>query len=170
MRISLQSHLDWAEKPTDEPVHFKVSLARHAVAKALEAVNGRAVAHVASAQDVFDQARDAEAHLEALGIPKKERKGARRDYVSGEPVTAAYARKALRSSRAATRVLLERGSRDWFVVGMYRHYVGAVGGSSVTCLTSAQERNATDRFRSQFEVIRQPIAQAAAAVRFALYP
>ena len=161
MRIHLQSHLDWAEKPTDEPVHFKVSLARESVAKELEKVNGRAVAHVASAQDVFDQAAAAEAHLETLRIPKKDRRGARRDYVSGEPVTAAYARKA--SWRAATRVVLERGSRDWFVVCIDRHYVGAKGGAGgVTCLTAAQERIATDRFHAQFHVIAHQAQEAAA--------
>tara|TARA_R110000764_G_scaffold203842_1_gene289051 strand:+ start:185 stop:670 length:486 start_codon:yes stop_codon:yes gene_type:complete len=161
MRINLQSQVDWAEKPADEPVHFKVSLARHAVAKALENVNGRAVAHVASAQDVFDQARDAEAHLDVLGIPKTDRKGARRDYVSGAPVTAAYARKA--SWRAATRVILQRGSRDWFVVSVERAYVGERGGAGgVTCLTAAQERNATDRFHAQFDVIAHQAQEAAA--------
>ena len=157
MRINLQSQVDWAEKPADEPVHFKVSLARHAVAKALEAVNGRAVVHVASAQDVFDQAAAAEAHLDVLGVPKRDRKGARRDYVSGEPVTAAYASKA--SWRAATRLLLERGTRDWFVISVERtHVAERGGGGGVTCLTDAQERIATDKFLSGFSVQSRPWA------------
>ena len=57
MRINLQTH----REPIDEGLHFTVSLARESLAKALEAVNGRAVAHVASAQNVFDQAAAAEA-------------------------------------------------------------------------------------------------------------
>ena len=71
---------------------------------ALDHVNGAANAHTASAWDVVQQATAAEAHLDALGIPKRDRSGAVRDFVSGEAVSNAYSKKNW-SGRAATRVL-----------------------------------------------------------------
>ena len=74
---------------------------------ALAAVNGAASTHTASVHDVAAQAVLAEAHLNALGIAKKDRSGAVRDYVSGERVSNAYSKKSW-SGRAATRVRLTR--------------------------------------------------------------
>tara|TARA_R110000751_G_scaffold294600_1_gene402587 strand:+ start:218 stop:685 length:468 start_codon:yes stop_codon:yes gene_type:complete len=150
MRLNLQTH----REPTSEGVHFTVSLARGALAKALDAVNGRAEAHTAASHDVFYQAELAEAHLQELGILKWERRRARRVYISGEPVTNAYAR--LGYFREATRVVLERGSRDWFVVSIKRVQVDRTGGHATTHLTPEQAARAVDNFSKTFCVLETP--------------
>ena len=125
---------------------------------ALDAVNGHARSHTAKIWDIRAEAEAAEAHLESLGIYKKDRKAARRILTSG---------KSIKSSRyawyrAATTVSLERGTTAWFAVDIKRTEIDNRGGSSTTYLTPEQADIAMARFGQQFEVIPQPIAQAAA--------
>lgn len=126
---------------------------------ALASVNGGATAHTARVSNCIDQAQKAEAHLEALGLSKKDRPGAARDYVSGDRVSNAYAKKAW-SDRAATRIRLERGSTGWFVTAISRAAVGQSGGWSETRLTVTQRDLVTARFQSQFGVL-PPVPDAA---------
>lgn len=130
--------------------------------KALDAVNGKAHAHTADWDDVIQAAIDAEKNLDALNILKRDRKGARFVYVSGDPVSNAYSNKAW--WRVATIVVLERGSQagTWFVTEIARTEIDSRGGSYTTYLTPEQADIAIDRFRQQFEVIPQSITQAAA--------
>ena len=122
---------------------------------ALAAVNGAASAHTASAHEVGAQAVLAETHLAALGIAKRDRAGAVRDYVSGAPVSNAYSKKNW-SGRAATRVRLTRGASDWFVTEVERASVGQAGGWVRTKLTSHQYDIALMRFRAGFGVLPVP--------------
>ena len=122
------------------------------IAAALGAVNGTASAHTASAADVADQAVAAEAHLAALGILKKDRAGAVRDYVSGDAVSNAYSNKNW-SGRAATRVRLTRGASGWFVFAVERVTIGQAGGWARTLLTSDQYDLALMVFRAGFGVV-----------------
>ena len=119
---------------------------------ALAQINGAATAHTAGAWDCIDQAQKTEAHLEALGLNKKDRIGAVRVYISGERVSNAYTRKNW-SDRVATRIRLERGSSGWFVTAISRAAVGQSGGWSETRLTVAQRDIALARFQSQFGVL-----------------
>ena len=119
---------------------------------ALAAVNGAASAHTASAWDVAQQATAAETHLDALGIAKKDRSGAVRDYVSGARVSNAYSKKNW-SGRAATRVRLTRGASGWFVTEIARVTIGQAGGWVLTRLTSAQYDIALMAWRSGFRVL-----------------
>ena len=130
--------------------------------KALEAVNGRAHAHTADCYDVVRAAIDAEKNLDTLKILKRDRKGARFVFVSGDSVPNAYSNKAW--WRAATIVELVRGAQagTWFAVDIQRTEIDSRGGSYTTYLTPQQADLAMARFRQQFEVIPQPIAQAAA--------
>jgi len=138
------------------------------IAAALGAVNGTASAHTASAADVAAQAVIAEAHLAALGIAKKDRSGAVRDYVSGDAVSNAYSKKNW-SGRAATRVRLTRGVSGWFVCAGGRVTVGQAGGWARTLLTPNQYDLALMVFRAGFGVLAAavpvpvPVPVAAAA-------
>jgi len=129
---------------------------------ALENVNGKAEAHTADCNDVVRAAIDAEKNLDTLKILKRDRKGARFVFVSGDSVSNAYSNKAW--WRAATKVELERGGQagTWFVTNIERTEIDSRGGSYTTYLTPEQAELAMDRFCQQFEVIPQPIAQAAA--------
>ena len=119
---------------------------------ALAAVNGAASAHTAAPWDVAQQATAAEAHLAALGIAKKDRSGAVRDYVSGERVSNAYSKKNW-SGRAATRVRLQRGASGWFVTEVERVTIGQAGGWVLTRLTPNQYDLALRVFQSGFRVL-----------------
>ena len=116
---------------------------------ALAAVNGAASTHTASVHDVAAQAVLAEAHLDALGVAKKDRPGAVRDFVSGEAVSNAYSKKSW-SGRAATRVRLQRGAAGWFVTEIERATIGQAGGWARTLLTTAQRDRALTVFRAGF--------------------
>jgi len=130
------------------------------VAAALDAVNGAASAHTASAWSVAQQADLAEKHLDALGVAKKDRSGAVRDYVSGERVSSAYSNRNW-SGRAATRVRLTRGASGWFVVAVGRVTIGQAGGWARTMLTSDQYDLALRVFRAGFGVAAAVVVMAA---------
>ena len=126
---------------------------------ALDHVNGAANAHTASAWDVVQQATAAEAHLDALGIPKRDRSGAVRDFVSGEAVSNAYSKKNW-SGRAATRVRLTRGATGWFATEIARVTIGRAGGWARTLLTPEQRDLALTVFCAGFSVQSAPAATA----------
>lgn len=130
--------------------------------KALDDVNGRAKAHTADWDDVIQAAIHAERDLDNLNILKRDRKGAKYVFVSGDPVSSAYSNKAW--WRVATRVVLERGAQPgtWYVTEISRTEIGSEGGSYTTYLTPEQTNLAIDHFCKQFEVISQPITEAAA--------
>jgi hypothetical protein len=123
---------------------------------ALEEINGNATRHTANVWAVADQAAKAEAHLEALGLTKKDRTGAVRVHISGERVSNSYMRKGY-SDRAATQIRLIRGSTCWYITSIVRAAVGQSGGWSETRLTVAQRDIATARFQSQFGVLPVPV-------------
>ena len=86
-----------------------------------------------------------------MKILKRDRKGVRFVFVSGDSVPNAYSNKAW--WRAATRVELVRGAQanTWFAVDIKRAEIDSRGGSYTTYLTPEQAELATDLFRSQFE-------------------
>jgi hypothetical protein len=126
---------------------------------ALASVNGAATTHTAGVAAVADQAAKAEAHLEALGLTKKNRTGAVRLHISGERVNNASTKKNW-SDRVATRIRLERGSSCWYITAISRAAVDYSGGWSETRLTVAQRDVALARFQSQFGVLL-PVPDAA---------
>ena len=122
--------------------------------KALENVNGRAEAHTADCSDIVRAAIDAEKNLDTLKILKRDRKDARFVFVSGDSVANSYNNKGWR--RAATRVELRRGAQagTWFAVDIKRTEIDKQGGSYTSYLTTEQAKIATDKFCSQFIVLK----------------
>ncbi|CAB4147437.1 hypothetical protein UFOVP1017_28 [uncultured Caudovirales phage] len=118
-----------------------------ALYKPLLAAHPRATAHTATVKDLRDQALAAEAHLAALGIPKKDRAGAARVFVSGQPVPNAY-----KYSRTASDVRLERGASDWFLVHVAAVTIYQSGGVERTVLTPRQCDLAVQHLRNGFSV------------------
>jgi len=133
---------------------------RTSAAAALGEINGRATAHTAEPWHVFDEKDAAEKHLAALGIAKRDRVGAMREFISGGAVSNAYAKKNW-GGRAATRVMLLRGATHWYMTLAERSTIGQGGGYSRTWLTTAQRDIALDKFRAEFGVLAPALAAAA---------
>ena len=111
---------------------------------ALAEVNGRAQTHTANATSVQVMADDAERALEKFGLQKGSRRGAVAYAVSGGSLPNAYGHKAY--SVNVTRVKLERGSRDWFMVNAERDAVDPTASRNVAVrLSDNQVRLATER-------------------------
>jgi hypothetical protein len=82
---------------------------------ALQDVNGKAVSHTYSAQDVRRLAIAAETELKSRGIDATQRKGAIYKASGAGPAAASYQYRVI-----TTMVKLERGARDWFLVDAER--------------------------------------------------
>ena len=123
-----------------------------ALHKPLLAVHPRATAHIATVKDLRDQALAAEAHLAALGIAKKDRAGAARVFVSGQPVPNGY-----KYSRTASDIRLERGASDWFLVHVAAVTIYQSGGVERTVLTPQQRDLAVAHLCAGFGVA-SPVA------------
>lgn len=121
------------------------------IESALKAVNGTAYAHAyTSADEVLQLVSAAEKQLAKL-LPKKSWAGATWAETSGAPVAKAYSRKAF-SPRAATRVVLLRGSSAWYLVSATKTSVGeSGGGAGRLSLTAEQTAEAVERFREGFD-------------------
>ena len=115
--------------------------------EAFSAINGKAVTHTASHHEVFKLAEVMEAKLESLGIPKKDRAGAKASGMSGGDVPSAY-----KWTRAVTRYSIERKSSDWFLVEAKR--IDIYGSASAPRLSVSQKQNviALAKFSQQFAV------------------
>lgn len=84
------------------------------VVAALASVNGRATAHtVTAAHEVREIAKSAEQLLDAAGMTKAERRGSTVTFQPDGPSSRAY-----KWAAKSTRITLERGASDWFVVGV----------------------------------------------------
>jgi hypothetical protein len=89
-----------------------------ALGSALDAANGKAGAHTAAIDDVFNAAREAETRLADLRLPKAARAGAKFSWTSGDKLPNAYARRSKTVIR--TRLTLERRSASWYLVDAHR--------------------------------------------------
>jgi hypothetical protein len=120
-----------------------------AITAALAEVNGKATAHTYThAHQVAKIAEEAEAELEALGIPKKHRAGARYAAQSGSQLPKAYKHGAI-----TTGVTLTRNSTGWTVasVSQITLYPGQ-SPQPILILTAAQDAIAVANFRSKYSV------------------
>lgn len=124
-----------------------------AIEAALKDVNGRAEAHVYSTYGEIEAlAKEAEARLESLGLPKAtHRSGSRWIETSGGAVANSYAKKGL--SRTATRVTLSRRPTGWFLWSAEVAMIGASGGGKgALILTIEQDAEAVRRLRASYSV------------------
>lgn len=104
----------------------------------LDAVNGRATSHtLTDPTDVRRIAREAETVLADLGLPLAHRRGARAEYASGKGLPNSY-----RYTGVATRLVLERGAKAWFLVAVERApaYPGDTGRDTRISISEDQER------------------------------
>lgn len=114
---------------------------------ALDAIKGNASEHCHTAQDVLKAAREFEQKAQALGLPKGYRKGLKaiQGAFSSMPLSYKYRRKV-------TTINLERGSKDWFLVGV--HCLMVFPNQSGACdlvLTQEQDQIVVDNFRSLYK-------------------
>ena len=118
----------------------------------LAEVNGRAEAHAyTSFSEIESIAKGAEDRLSALGILKKNAKGARWTETSGSAVNNTYAKKCY--SRTATKVCLERKSAGWYLVHANKTEIGQQGGGPGRIyLTPTQAEQAVATFRAGFSI------------------
>ncbi len=102
--------------------------------QALLHVNGKACDHTfTQGAQVWELSKLAENRLENLGLLKKHRQGARFEAISGEPVPNKY-----KYSRIATKIILERGANEWFLVSVSRGTIYAAGGYKIMRLLDEQ--------------------------------
>lgn len=105
MRVKINIDIKFAELPKTMANNIKI-------AAALVAANGAARAHTyVAVSEIRGIAQDAEARLEKLGIPKRDRAGASIRSESGEKLPSAYKYQA-----RTTVVYLERGSSHWYLI------------------------------------------------------
>ena len=85
------------------------------VEAAIKASMGRARTFVHSFEDVVEAAEEAEARLELLGIPKKDRQG-----VLAEHSVAGPSSNSFKYSAAASSISMRRGVRGWILTDVDR--------------------------------------------------
>jgi hypothetical protein len=97
---------------------IKINLANNkAIIDALEKVNGKAESFtVSNAKQMIEIAAQAESKLEVMN--KADRKGAKAMYRPAGPSANSY-----KYAAKSTRVYIERGSKDWFLVNVQTDHV-----------------------------------------------
>jgi len=120
---------------------------RHAINILLGEINGKSLAHTASAQNIFDLAELMELRLEKFGIAKKDRAGAKASGMSGGNVPNAY-----KYSRIVNWYEIERKSSDWFLVVAIKDTNYGNASKDKLILTPAQRDIAVSKFTAQFSV------------------
>jgi hypothetical protein len=114
---------------------------------ALKVINRDFVAHTFSTFDqIAREADNAEAAVLKL-INKGDAPGAYYVTVSGDAVPNAY-----RYARSGTKVVLDRGSKGWFLVELRVVPVYQAGGPEWLVLTPAQDAKAIERLRKAYRV------------------
>ena len=113
----------------------------------LSEINGKAVSHTASHNEVFNLAAAMEEKLDALGIPKKDRAGALASGMSGGSVPSAY-----KWTRTVNRFTIERKSSEWFLISASRCEIWGNASASKLALTTKQRDIALAKFSQQFTV------------------
>jgi hypothetical protein len=119
------------------------------VNQALLQVNGKACDHTfTQGAQIFELSKLAESRLEALRLPKKYRQGAQLEAVSGSPVPNKY-----KFNRVGTRIMLERGATDWFLVSVKREVIHATGGYNILRLTEKQDEAVVELVRQSYSTV-----------------
>lgn len=120
-----------------------------AIESALLAVNGKAKEHVFTAAiELLHISDRAEGRLDAIGIPKADRKGARFIQESGEKLPSAY-----KYAARTTRVVIERRASGWWVIDISESsiYPASKPFQRMT-LTEAQDAKAVANLRKTYNV------------------
>lgn len=90
---------------------IKITAESHAeIKEALDRTQGRRTSFVMVPEDVFAYASKAEKHLEALGIPQKNRPGAKASFSVKGPQAKSY-----KYSASVTSVDMVRRGKEWYL-------------------------------------------------------
>lgn len=122
----------------------------------LSAINGKAISHTASYEDIFILAVQMETKLNTMGIPQKSRAGAIAIGMSGGDVPSAY-----KWQRAVNTFRIERKSSEWFLTDITKNDVYGNAASDCLMLLPIQKEIAVAKFTAQFSV--QRVVEIAAA-------
>jgi hypothetical protein len=122
--------------------------------EALDAFQGRRTKNIYGAEDVIYAAQQTETQLENLDLPKSKRQGARCQF-AGEGASA----NAYKYAITSTQVTIERGSKDWYLVGLtiVSRYPKNPPIDTLF-LTEAQAEEVVKQVRKQFTVLRPAVA------------
>ena len=129
---------------------------RVAINALLDKINGKSYSHTAFHKHIFDLAESSELQLDKFDIAKKDRSGAIASGMSGGNVPSAY-----KYSRIVNTYTIERGSADWFLIGINKIDNWGNASKDNLSLTPAQRDIAVHKFTSQFSV--QAVVSAVAA-------
>ena len=129
---------------------------RVAINALLDKINGKSYSHTAFHKHIFDLAESSELQLNKFDIAKKDRSGAIASGMSGGNVPSAY-----KYSRIVNTYTIERGSADWFLIGINKIDNWGNASKDNLSLTPAQRDIAVHKFTSQFSV--QAVVSAVAA-------
>ena len=129
---------------------------RVAINALLDKINSKSYSHTAFHKHIFDLAESSELQLDKFDIAKKDRSGAIASGMSGGNVPSAY-----KYSRIVNTYTIERGSADWFLIGINKIDNWGNASKDNLSLTPAQRDIAVHKFTSQFSV--QAVVSAVAA-------
>lgn len=114
---------------------------------ALDAVKGNAQEHCHIASDVILTAQAFEQKAQVLGLPKAYRKGLKANHGAFIAMPLSY-----KYQRKVTIINLERGSKDWFLIGVFSDSVFPnESGACDLILTQEQDQIVVDNFRSLYK-------------------
>jgi hypothetical protein len=117
------------------------------ICEALAAINGKAREHTFSTYaQIFEIAQDAEILLTKL-VNKCDAVGAVYTATSGDKMPNSY-----KYVRIATKVILTRGSKGWFLTDIKTDSVWSSGGSKGLTLTTGQDSKAVERLRLKYKI------------------
>lgn len=128
---------------------------RVAINALLDKINGKSYSHTAFHKHIFDLAESSELQLNKFEIAKKDRSGAIASGMSGGNVPSAY-----KYSRIVNTYTIERGSTDWFLIGINKIDNWGDARKDNLFLTPAQRDIAVHKFTSQFSVQANVLAVA----------
>ena len=129
---------------------------RVAINALLDKINGKSYSHTAFHKHIFDLAESSELQLNKFDIAKKDRSGAIASGMSGGNVPSAY-----KYSRIVNTYTIERGSADWFLIGINKIDNWGNASKDQLSLTPAQRDIAVSKFTAQFAVQAVVLAVAA---------
>ena len=128
-----------------------------AISDALLAVNNGADRHTFSAPDIYALAKEAEARLEKLRVPKTFRKGCRMWAISGGTLPTSYGYNPIR-----TEVIIERRRSGWYLTATNRteRFGSRVPHSRVTLTPAASEAGWKANLREAYTDVQQDSDQS----------
>jgi hypothetical protein len=116
----------------------------------IDAAIGKWLTHGTTIFQMRDFANQAEKLLDKIKLPKADRSGVQHAFYSGSVVPNRY-----RHERSTHCVLLERGTRDWYLKSVYRTTQSpSQGHRAETYLTKKQRDIVVRQFTKQFTVLK----------------